>query len=50
MLKTPPPAFQPAPRLTARPILFKILCAIFVIWMIALLALYFWTVYPLRHP
>jgi hypothetical protein len=33
----------------ARPRLFATLCWIFVIWIAALLALYFLTVYPRRH-
>lgn len=41
---------QPAKRLKAHPVLFRILCVIFAIWMSALLVMYFWTVYPLRHP
>jgi hypothetical protein len=54
MLKTPakgqPSATQPLPRLTPRPILFKVLCVVFALWIVALLATYFLTVYPLRHP
>jgi len=38
------------PELKPRPRLFKVLCVVFAVWMIALLVLYFWTVYPLRHP
>jgi hypothetical protein len=37
-------------RLTPRPKLFQVVCVIFALWMAALLILYFWTVYPLRHP
>jgi hypothetical protein len=54
MLKTPaegqPTANKPVPRLTPRPILFKGFCVVFAIWVVALLAMYFLTVYPLRHP
>ncbi|MGD0462481.1 MAG: hypothetical protein ABSB74_08335 [Tepidisphaeraceae bacterium] len=39
----------PHPRLKARPGLFKMLCVAYALWMAALLAMYFWTVYPLRH-
>jgi hypothetical protein len=38
------------PQLKPRPRLFKILCIVFTLWMLVLLATYFWTVYPLRHP
>jgi hypothetical protein len=54
MLKNPAKgqasATQPHPRLTPRPLLFKILCAVFALWIVALLVMYFLTVYPLRHP
>ena len=40
----------PQPRLKSRPRLFKVLCVVYAMWMLALLAMYFWTVYPLRHP
>jgi hypothetical protein len=43
----PPLKQQP---LKPHPRLFKALCIAFTLWLIALLALYFWTVYPLRHP
>jgi hypothetical protein len=36
-------------QLTPRPRLFKFLCLLFAFWMIALLVMYFWTVYPARH-
>jgi hypothetical protein len=36
-------AFQPRPRL------FAALCWIFAVWILALLAIYFLTVYPRRH-
>ena len=54
MLKPPAngnaPMNKPAPRLVPRPVLFRVLCVIFAIWLAALLVMYFWTVYPLRHP
>jgi hypothetical protein len=54
MLKPPAngnrPSAAPTPRLKPRPMLFKFLCAFFILWMIALLAMYFLTVYPSRHP
>ncbi|MGD0768386.1 MAG: hypothetical protein ABSB42_09360 [Tepidisphaeraceae bacterium] len=54
MLKPPAkgkaPTDKPTPRLAPRPMLFKVLCVVFAIWMAALLVMYFWTVYPLRHP
>jgi hypothetical protein len=37
-------------KLTPHPRLFRVVCAIFALWMAALLILYFWTVYPQRHP
>ena len=40
--------FRPA--LAPRPRLFKILCLVYAVWMVALLVMYFWTVYPVRHP
>ncbi len=40
----------PQLRLKSRPRLFKVLCLVYALWMLALLAMYFWTVYPLRHP
>jgi len=43
-------AEKPHPRLTPHPRLFKFLCLLFALWMLVLLAMYFWTVYPLRHP
>jgi hypothetical protein len=43
-------AEKPQPRLTPHPRLFKLLCIVFALWMLILLAMYFWTVYPLRHP
>ena len=54
MLRTPakgqPSATKPVPRLRPRPVLFKILCVVFIVWIAALLAMYLLTVYPLRHP
>jgi hypothetical protein len=54
MLKPPakgqPSATEPVPRLIPRPMLFKVLCAVFALWVVMLLVLYFLTVYPLRHP
>lgn len=46
MSQAPPPVkpFRPRPRL------FLILCIIWVLWMAALVAAYFTTVYPLRFP
>ncbi|MGA3065599.1 MAG: hypothetical protein ABSF29_02000 [Tepidisphaeraceae bacterium] len=41
---------QDHPKLRPRPRLFKSLCIAYAIWIIALLVLYFTTVYPLRHP
>ena len=38
------------PRLKPHPVLFRVVCAIFALWMAVLLILYFWTVYPQRHP
>jgi hypothetical protein len=53
MLNTPAKgqssATKPVPRLTPRPILFKVLCVVFALWIVALLVMYFLTVYPLRH-
>jgi hypothetical protein len=40
----------PNPSLRPRPRLFVALCAIFALWMAALLILYFLSVYPRRHP
>jgi hypothetical protein len=40
------PVVQP-PR--PRPVLFKVLCVVFAIWIGVLLFLYFATVYPRRH-
>jgi hypothetical protein len=48
MLK--PSEDKPEPKLVPHPILFKVLCVAFVIWMAVLLLMYFLTVYPLRHP
>jgi hypothetical protein len=44
------PVADPHPQLKPHPRLFKALCLIFALWMAVLLALYFLTVYPLRHP
>jgi len=44
-----PDARVKQPRLTPRPVLFRVVCVFFALWIVALLALYFWTVYPLRH-
>jgi hypothetical protein len=44
----PPP--KPKKELKPHPLLFRILCVIFAIWMALLLLMYFCTVYPLRHP
>ena len=53
MLKPPakgqPAAIQSPSGLKPRPVLFKILCIVFALWILALLGMYFWTVYPLRH-
>ncbi len=43
-------AAQPHPQLKPHPRLFKALFVIFALWLALLLVLYFWTVYPLRHP
>jgi len=48
--KGQPSANTSHPRLTPRPVLFKTLCVVFALWIVALLAMYFLTVYPLRHP
>jgi hypothetical protein len=50
MLKPPKVPESAPPQLKPRPILFRVLCAVFAVWMLALLVMYFWTVYPLRHP
>ncbi|MGD0139052.1 MAG: hypothetical protein ABSD28_09260 [Tepidisphaeraceae bacterium] len=54
MLKPPAKGKTPInklpPRLVPRPVLFRVLCVIFAIWIGALLVMYFCTVYPLRHP
>jgi hypothetical protein len=50
MLKSPGEGQSPPPRLKPRPRLFKILCVVYALWIVALLVMYFWTVYPLRHP
>jgi hypothetical protein len=41
---------KPQSRLRPHPRLFKVMCVAFALWMLVLLAMYFWTVYPLRHP
>jgi hypothetical protein len=41
---------KPAKQLKPHPLVFRILCVIFAIWMALLLVMYFWTVYPMRHP
>ena len=38
------------PQLKPHPGLFLVLCVVFAVWMVLLLVLYFWTVYPRRHP
>ena len=51
--KADPPAMQAAaefkPALRPRKRLFVALCVIFGLWVIFLIALYFKTVYPMRH-
>jgi hypothetical protein len=44
------PGPQPYKPLKPRPRLFVFLCIVYAVWMIALLVLYFKTVYPRRHP
>jgi hypothetical protein len=50
MLKSEANGDKPARQLKPHPVLFRVLCVIFAIWMAVLLVMYFWTVYPLRHP
>jgi len=33
-----------------RPLLFRFLIAVYLLWLVGLMVLYFMTVYPLRHP
>lgn len=49
-MKAPDADSASHPVLKAHPRLFAVLCVIFVLWLAALLILYFKTVYPLRHP